>query len=121
MTVEVTDYENRGTDDVPFGYVYFGDDFRVGYNYNKDDYEKILIWWARTNDLPSDEQFAAASAFLEETFGLPTQRHYTAEATEWERFENWALAEVLKGAALPGLYPPNADTKARYEAETKKG
>ena len=37
-----------------------------------------------------------------------------------ERFENWALAEVLKGSPLPGLYPPNAETKARYEAETKK-
>ena len=39
---------------------------------------------------------------------------------EQERFENWALSEVLKGAPLPGLYPPNADTRARYEAETKK-
>ena len=40
--------------------------------------------------------------------------------TEQERFENWALAEVQKGAALPGLYPPNEATKARYEAEKKK-
>jgi regulator of RNase E activity RraA len=39
---------------------------------------------------------------------------------EQERFENWALAEVLKGSPLPGLYPPNAETRARYEAETKK-
>ena len=39
--------------------------------------------------------------------------------TEQERFENWALAEVQKGAALPGLYPPNEATKARYEAEKK--
>jgi regulator of RNase E activity RraA len=41
-------------------------------------------------------------------------------ATEQERFENWALAEVERGLPLPGLYPPNAETKARYEAETKK-
>jgi regulator of RNase E activity RraA len=40
--------------------------------------------------------------------------------TEQERFENWALAEVHKGAALPGLYPPNEATKARYEAEKKR-
>lgn len=39
---------------------------------------------------------------------------------EQERFENWALAEVQKGAALPGLYPPNEATKARYEAERKR-
>ena len=39
---------------------------------------------------------------------------------EQERFENWALAEVQKGTPLPGLYPPNEATKARYEAERKK-
>jgi len=39
---------------------------------------------------------------------------------EQERFENWALAEVRKGAALPGLYPPNEATRARYEAEKKR-
>jgi regulator of RNase E activity RraA len=38
---------------------------------------------------------------------------------EQERFENWALAEVMRGAALPGLYPPNEATRARYEAEKK--
>jgi regulator of RNase E activity RraA len=40
---------------------------------------------------------------------------------EQERFENWALAEVQKGASLPGLYPPNEATRARYEAERKRG
>ncbi len=39
-----------------------------------------------------------------------------AQATEQERFEGWVLQEVGKGAALPGLYPPNAENKARYEA-----
>ena len=37
-------------------------------------------------------------------------------APEQERFEAWVVEEVRKGAALPGLYPPNAETKARYEA-----
>jgi regulator of RNase E activity RraA len=36
-----------------------------------------------------------------------------------ERMEAWIMKEVEKGAALPGLYPMNAETKARYEAETK--
>jgi len=40
--------------------------------------------------------------------------------TEQERFENWALAEVQRGAPLPGLYPPNEATRARYEAEKKR-
>jgi hypothetical protein len=29
------------------------------------------------------------------------------------------MAEVEKGASLPGLYPPNAENKARYEASKK--
>lgn len=36
---------------------------------------------------------------------------------EQERFEAWAMREVEKGVPLPGLYPPNEATKARYEAE----
>ena len=40
-------------------------------------------------------------------------------APEQERLEAWIMAEVEAGAALPGLYPPNAENKARYEA-TKK-
>ena len=41
-------------------------------------------------------------------------------AVEQERLEEWIMKEVDKGVPLPGLYPPNAETKARYEAETKK-
>jgi regulator of RNase E activity RraA len=44
-----------------------------------------------------------------------------AAAPEQENLENWIMGEVEKGAALPGLYPPNADNKARYEASKKKG
>ena len=36
-------------------------------------------------------------------------------ATEQERLEGWIMSEVEKGASLPGLYPPNAENKARYE------
>ncbi len=45
--------------------------------------------------------------------------HVVANAPEQERFEGWIMREVEAGAALPGLYPPNAENKARYEA-TKK-
>jgi len=43
-----------------------------------------------------------------------------AAAPEQERQEAWIMAEVEKGAALPGLYPMNAETKARYEREKGK-
>jgi regulator of RNase E activity RraA len=42
-----------------------------------------------------------------------------AQAEEQEQLEGWIMGEVEKGAALPGLYPPNAETKARYEKERK--
>jgi regulator of RNase E activity RraA len=40
-------------------------------------------------------------------------------AVEQERLEGWIMAEVQAGAALPGLYPPNAENQARYEAWVK--
>jgi len=43
-----------------------------------------------------------------------------ATAPEQERLEGWIMEEVEKGASLPGLYPPNAENKARYE-KTKTG
>jgi regulator of RNase E activity RraA len=43
-----------------------------------------------------------------------------ATAVEQEKFEAWVVAEVQSGASLPGLYPPNADTKARYDAFRSK-
>jgi regulator of RNase E activity RraA len=43
-----------------------------------------------------------------------------ATAPEQERLEGWLMAEVEKGASLPGLYPPNAENKARYEAWKSK-
>ena len=35
---------------------------------------------------------------------------------EQEQMEAWIVTEVEGGAALPGLYPMNTETKARYEA-----
>ena len=40
-------------------------------------------------------------------------------AQEQERLEAWIMKEVERGLPLPGLYPPNAETKERYEAERK--
>ena len=42
-------------------------------------------------------------------------------AVEQERLEAWIMKEVDKGLPLPGLYPPHAETKARYEADKAKG
>lgn len=39
-----------------------------------------------------------------------------ALAPQQEHLEAWIMSEVEKGAALPGLYPPNAENKARFEA-----
>ncbi len=41
--------------------------------------------------------------------------HVVAEAPEQERLEDWIMGEVKAGATLPGLYPPNAENRARYE------
>jgi regulator of RNase E activity RraA len=50
------------------------------------------------------------AALVEETAAL---------GQEQERLETWIVGEVEKGVALLGLYPPNAETKARYEAFTR--
>jgi regulator of RNase E activity RraA len=43
------------------------------------------------------------------------------EAPEQERLEAWIMRQVDQGASLPGLYPPNAENKARYQAEVHGG
>ena len=40
-------------------------------------------------------------------------------APEQERMEAWIVDQVNAGAVLPGLYPMNAETKARYAASKK--
>ena len=47
------------------------------------------------------------AAFLDEVVAI---------ASEQERLEAWILGEVANGAALPGLYPPNAANLARHAA-----
>lgn len=42
------------------------------------------------------------------------------EAVEQERIEGWIVNEVERGVPLPGLYPMNAETKARYNAWKEK-
>jgi regulator of RNase E activity RraA len=39
-----------------------------------------------------------------------------AAAVEQERLEGWIMTQVDAGMPLPGLYPPNEENKARYEA-----
>ena len=42
------------------------------------------------------------------------------EAVNQTEFEDWVEAKVKEGRSIFGLYPPNAETKAEYEA-WKKG
>ena len=44
-----------------------------------------------------------------------------AEAPEQERAEAWIMGEIERGVALPGLYPMNEETKARYARESRDG
>ncbi len=39
------------------------------------------------------------------------------QAPEQERMEAWIMDEVARGVPLPGLYPMNEETKARYAAD----
>ncbi len=41
-------------------------------------------------------------------------------AVEQEHLENWIMSEVERGAALPGLYPPDEANRARYEATRRR-
>jgi regulator of RNase E activity RraA len=45
--------------------------------------------------------------------------HVLSEGPEQERMEGWIVEQVNRGAVLPGLYPMNAETKARYAASKK--
>ncbi|MGL4241050.1 MAG: ribonuclease activity regulator RraA [Beijerinckiaceae bacterium] len=45
----------------------------------------------------------------------------TELSIEQERLETWIMKEVGKGLPLPGLYPANEETKARYEADKAAG
>ena len=44
----------------------------------------------------------------------------TELAAEQEIQEGWIINEVQRGVPLPGLYPPNEETKARYAAWRKE-
>ena len=68
------------------------------------------------------EEVANAHLYLEDGAVLIPQAfldHVLAEGPEQERMEAWIVNEVNNGAQLPGLYPMNADTKARYAASKK--
>ncbi|MEY4635520.1 MAG: hypothetical protein RJA55_1318 [Acidobacteriota bacterium] len=41
-------------------------------------------------------------------------------AVEQEHLEGWIMDEVKSGAALPGLYPANAENQARYKGSKRK-
>jgi regulator of RNase E activity RraA len=43
-----------------------------------------------------------------------------AQAADQEHLEEWIMGEIRAGVPLPGLYPPNAETRARYEATARR-
>ena len=43
-----------------------------------------------------------------------------AASVEQERLEAWIMSQVEAGAPLPGLYPPNAENTAKYQAWIKE-
>jgi regulator of RNase E activity RraA len=55
----------------------------------------------------ADGAIVIPAALVEETALL---------AAEQEALEKWLMDEVESGASVLGLYPPNAENKARYEA-----
>jgi regulator of RNase E activity RraA len=55
----------------------------------------------------SDGAVLIPAAMLEEVCAL---------AIEQELLEGWIMTQVDAGVPLPGLYPPNEENKARYEA-----
>lgn len=57
-----------------------------------------------------DGAIVVPAALVEEMIAL---------APEQEALESWIMHEVGNGASLPGLYPPNAETMARYEAHRR--
>jgi regulator of RNase E activity RraA len=64
--------------------------------------------------VPGDVIVADTDGAIVIPAGMAEEVAETAE--EQERQEGWLLSEVLSGAKLPGLYPPDEATKARYEA-----
>lgn len=44
----------------------------------------------------------------------------TTTAAEQGRLEAWIMEEVGRGVPLPGLYPPSAETRARYDARAPR-
>ncbi len=40
-------------------------------------------------------------------------------SVEQERLEGWIMSQVEAGVPLPGLYPPNAENQAKYQAWAK--
>jgi regulator of RNase E activity RraA len=67
---------------------------------------------------PDDVVVADADGAMLIPAALPEE--IVAAAPEQERLEDWIMQEVAKGAALPGLYPPNAENLARYAAAKQK-
>ncbi|WP_375460536.1 ribonuclease activity regulator RraA [uncultured Enterovirga sp.] len=61
--------------------------------------------------LDGDGAVVIPAAFVEEV---------AKAGPDQELLELWIMKEVERGTPLPGLYPPNAEAKARFEAERSR-
>ena len=68
------------------------------------------------------EDAAARQAHGEGVVVIPAKLvdEVAQEAASQTEFEDWVEAKVKEGRSIFGLYPPNAETKAEFEA-WKKG
>jgi regulator of RNase E activity RraA len=71
----------------------------------------VAVFPDDTNVTDDDGAVVIPQALLDEVI---------ATAPEQERLENWIMGEIEKGVPLPGLYPPNSETMARYEATRQR-
>ena len=61
------------------------------------------------------ETFFSASRLYDESMV-----EVAKEAQAQTEFEDWVEAKVKEGRSIFGLYPPNAETKAEFEAYKKR-
>ena len=71
----------------------------------------VAVWPGDVVVADEDGAVVVPAALLDEV---------AAAGPEQERMEAWIIGEVERGAALPGLYPPDAAARARFEEATRR-
>ena len=86
-------------------------------NLDEAQRNKVAAWIADGAKLSDIQTRLASELGLKFTYMEVRLLDEVVEAAvEQEKLEAWIIDEVRSGLQLPGLYPPNAETKARYAA-----